>query len=144
MKIAIGSDHAGFKYKEILKVHLQNKGMEVMDFGTNSSESCDYPDYIHPVAESVAKGECIGGIVLGGSGNGEAISANKAAGIRCALCWDEYTARMCKEHNNANLISIGERTISSEMAKKIVDIWLTSKFEGGRHQRRIDKIEVSK
>ncbi len=143
IKLAIGSDHAGFKYKEILKQHLAGKGIEVKDFGTNSDESCDYPDFIRPVAESVAAGDFSCGIVLGGSGNGEAISANKVKGIRCALCWDEYTAAMCKEHNNANVISIGERTVSPEMAVKIVDIWLNGQFEGGRHQIRINKIEVT-
>lgn len=142
IKVAIGSDHAGFKYKEILKQHLTGKGIEVKDFGTYCDESCDYPDFIRPVAESVASGDFPYGIVLGGSGNGEAISANKLQGVRCALCWNEYTAAMCKEHNNANVISIGERTVSAKMAIKIVDIWLKSQFEGGKHQKRINKIEV--
>ena len=142
MKIAIGSDHAGFKYKEKLKFYLAKEGIEVKDFGTYLCKSCDYPDFIRPVAESVASGEYNSGIVLGGSGNGEAISANKVKSVRCALCWDEDTARMCKEHNDANVISIGERTVTPEMVIKIVDIWIESEFQGGRHQRRIDKIEV--
>lgn len=142
MKIAIGSDHAGFKYKQVLIEHLGNSGHEVTDFGTDSDESCDYPDFIRPTAEAVVEGCCEAGIVLGGSGNGEAIAANKVKGVRCALCWNEYTAQMCREHNNANVISIGERTVSPETAVKIVDTWLASTFEGGRHQRRIEKLEA--
>ncbi len=142
MKIAIASDHAGFSYKEIIKEHLNSKGHDVTDFGTISAESCDYPDFIHPAAQSVASGENESGIVLGGSGNGEAIAANKVKGIRCAVCWTIDTAKLAKEHNNANMISIGERTISSELAIQVVDTWLNAEFEGGRHLRRIDKIEM--
>ena len=141
MKIAIGSDHAGVKYKEIICQHLLQQGYDVQDMGTNSTASCDYPDFIRPVAEAVAAGTYDKGIVLGGSGNGEAITANKTAGIRCALCWNQYTAQMCKEHNNANMISIGERTITPQMALAIVDTWLNSEFAGGRHLNRINKIE---
>jgi ribose 5-phosphate isomerase B len=141
MKIAIGSDHAGYKYKQMLIKHMEAKGLEVKDFGTDSDQSCDYPVFCRPVAEEVATGKCDRGIVLGGSGNGEAITANRVAGIRCALCWNEDTARLCREHNNANVISIGERMVSEDMAKKIVDIWLSTDFEGGRHQRRIDLID---
>ncbi len=141
MKIAIGSDHAGFEYKELIKEHLKAKGHNVTDFGTDSNQSCDYPDFIHPVAESVAAESHECGIVLGGSGNGEAIAANKTRGIRCAVCWDIDTARLAKEHNNANIISIGQRTICKEMALEIVDTWLASDFEGGRHLNRINKIE---
>ena len=141
MNIAIASDHAGFRYKAIIKQHLTKNGYLVTDFGTDSDESCDYPDFIRPAAEAVADGTCEKGVVLGGSGNGEAITANKVSKIRCAVCWSEDTARLATEHNNANMISLGERTISSELALRIVDTWLNAKFEGGRHQRRIDKIE---
>ena len=140
-RIAMGTDHAGYELKEILKSHLENQGYEVSDFGTDSSESVDYPDYIRPAAESVASGENDLGIVLGGSGNGEAIVANKVAGIRCGLCWNIDSARLTKEHNNANVISIGARMVDPELAKAIVDTWLTAIYQGGRHQIRIDKIE---
>jgi ribose 5-phosphate isomerase B len=140
-RIAIATDHAGYELKEILKEHLQAQGYEVDDFGTNSSESVDYPDYIRPGAESVASGENDLGIVLGGSGNGEAMVANKVAGIRCGLCWNEQRARLTKEHNNANVISIGARMVSPDLAKLIVDTWLGAEYQGGRHQARIEKIE---
>jgi len=139
-RIAIGSDHAGYEYKERIKAFLEEQGVEVADFGTYSTERVDYPLLIRPVAEAVARGEYPAGIVLGGSGNGEAIVANKVRGIRCAVCWDEYTARMCKEHNDANMISIGQRTIPAEMALRIVDTWLKAEFEGGRHARRVQQI----
>jgi ribose 5-phosphate isomerase B len=139
-KIAIGSDHAGFQYKEKIKAYLTSKGMKVKDFGTSSEESTDYPLWIRPVAEAVAKGEFPAGIVLGGSGNGEAIVANKVKGIRCAVCWSEQTACLAKEHNNANMISLGQRTISADLALKIVDAWLEAEFEGGRHARRVQQI----
>ncbi len=141
MKVAIGSDHAGYQYKEAIKRHLEGKGIDVADFGTDSAESCDYPDFVRPAAEAVAKGEADLGVVLGGSGNGEAITANKVHGIRCAVCWSPETAEWAKTHNNANVIAIGERTITETMALQIVDIWMSAVFEGGRHQRRIDKIE---
>ena len=140
-KIAIGSDHAGFKYKGLIIEHLKAKGFEVKDFGTFSAEACDYPDFIRPTAQAVANGEFDAGIVLGGSGNGEAMSANKVKGIRCALCWSEDTAELSKTHNNANMLSIGERMVSEELALKIVDTWLAAEFEAGRHLRRINKIE---
>ncbi len=138
---AIGNDHAGFRYKEIIKDHLGSMGYSVTDFGTDSAAPVDYPDFIGPTAESVASGEHDYGIVLGGSGNGEAIVANKVRGIRCAVCWNETSARLAKEHNNANMISIGERMVSQEEAILIVDTWMNSKFQGGRHQARIAKIE---
>jgi ribose 5-phosphate isomerase B len=140
-KIAIGSDHAGFQYKERIKAFLESKGVTVTDFGTHSEVRVDYPLLVRPVAEAVARGDFPAGIVLGGSGNGEAIVANKVPGIRCALCWDEYTARMCKEHNDANMISIGQRTITPEMALRIVDAWLTARFAGGRHARRVQQVQ---
>ena len=141
MKIAIGSDHAGFRYKEMLKQHLITQGHEVHDFGTSSTEPVDYPVFIRPVAEAVARGECDRGIVLGGSGNGEAIVANRVRGVRCSLCWNVESARLARAHNNANVLSLGERLISKENAIRIVDVWMTTPFDGGRHQRRIDLID---
>jgi len=141
MKIALGTDHAGFEYKEAIRKHLQTLGHEVQDFGTFSNESVDYPLFIRPAAESVADGLCDLGIVLGGSGNGEAMAANKVKGIRCALCWSEETAKLAKEHNDANVLSIGQRQISEELALKIVDTWLNTEFEGGRHTRRIEMLD---
>ena len=142
MKIAIASDHAGFDYKTKIIQHLVEKKIVVQDFGTHTDAACDYPDFIRPAAAAVAKGDVDLGIVLGGSGNGEAIVANKVKGVRCAVCWNEDTARLAKEHNNANVISMGQRTIDVEMALKIVDTWLASEFEGGRHLTRINKIET--
>jgi ribose 5-phosphate isomerase B len=142
-RIALGSDHAGFKLKETIKSHLQSKGYGVIDCGTDSAAPVDYPDYVRPAAESVAKGECDLGIVFGGSGNGEAIVANKVKGIRCGVCWNEESARLAKEHNNANVIAIGGRMVSERKGIRIVDAWLDAEFQGGRHQRRIDKIEKS-
>ena len=141
MKIAIGSDHAGFIYKEELRKFLGELGHEVKDFGTYSDKSCDYPDFIRPAAKAVAAGEFERGIVLGGSGNGEAIVANKVRGIRCALCWDVRSARLSREHNDANVLSLGERMMAISEAKEIVELWLRTAFEGGRHQKRIEKIE---
>ncbi len=141
MKIAIASDHAGYEDKERLKIFLSNQSHEVMDFGTPSAESCDYPDFIHPAAAAVASGECDRGIVLGGSGNGEAMAANRHCGIRCALCWNEETAALARRHNNANMISIGQRMLNYELAELIVSTWLNTEFEGGRHERRIAKLD---
>jgi ribose 5-phosphate isomerase B len=140
--ISLGTDHAGYEYKEMLKKHLKAKGYDVKDFGTFSPEACDYPDFIRPAAEAVAKGEADAGVVFGGSGNGEAMVANKVRGIRCAVCWNEETARLAKTHNNANVISIGQRMVTAEMMIRMVETWLAATFEGGRHQRRIDKIEA--
>lgn len=142
MKIAIGSDHAGFRYKELIKARLLGLGHEVRDYGTDSTEAVDYPLFIRPVAEAVARGEYERGIVLGGSGNGEAIVANRVKGVRCALCWNIESAQLGRQHNNANVISLGERMISQETALAIVDAWLATPFEGGRHQRRIDLIDA--
>ena len=141
MKIAIGSDHAGFAYKEAIRQFLTAQGHTIEDFGTHSPEPCDYPDFIRPVAEAVAEGRAERGIVLGGSGNGEAMTANKVRGIRCALCWDLVSARLSREHNDANVLSIGERMMSEHDALSIVELWLKTGFDGGRHKRRIDKIE---
>jgi ribose 5-phosphate isomerase B len=141
MKIALASDHAGFAYKESIKSLLQGLGHEVHDFGTNSDASVDYPVYIRPAAEAVAKGECERGIVLGGSGNGEAIVANKVHGVRCSLCWSPDTAGWGREHNDANVLALGQRTISEELALEIVRIWLETAFAGGRHAKRVGQIE---
>lgn len=143
LSIAIGSDHAGFTYKEALKAMLLAEGYVVRDFGTYSAAACDYPDFIRPVAEAVAQGQFDRGIVLGGSGNGEAIVANRVPGIRCGLCWNEQLAVWNRSHNDGNVLSIGERTVSIEDAKKIVRTWLNTPFEGGRHLARIAKIDAS-
>ena len=141
MKIAIASDHAGFEYKEAIRAWLAAHGHEVRDFGPSSAERVDYPDFIRPAAEAVARGECERGIVLGGSGNGEAIVANKVRGVRCGLCWNEESARLNRQHNDANVLSLGQRMIPRDLALRIVEIWLTTSFEGGRHLTRIRKIE---
>ena len=141
MLIAIGSDHAGVAYKAAIVQLLNELGHTVRDFGTDSEEAVDYPDYIRPVAEAVAKGEFERGIILGGSGNGEQMVANKVRGIRCALCWNTTTARLARQHNNANMVSIGERVTGLEEVRDLVRVFLSTDFEGGRHQRRIDKIE---
>jgi ribose 5-phosphate isomerase B len=142
MKIAIGSDHAGFHHKELLKKHLESLGHTVHDFGTDSADPVDYPNFIRPVAEAVARGEFERGIVLGGSGNGEAIVANRVRGIRCAVCWNVDSARLASAHNNANVISLGERLVPADVAIAIVNAWLETPFEGGRHQGRIDLIDI--
>ena len=140
-KIVMGTDHAGYALKEILKEHLRERGFEVADFGAFDESSVDYPDFIHPAARSVAAGESDLGIVLGGSGNGEAMAANKNSGIRCALCWSEESARLAREHNDANMISLGARLTPPDLAKRIVDSWLDAEFEGGRHAGRLAKLE---
>ena len=140
-KIAIACDHAGFKYKEIIKKHLAGS-YEVEDFGTFSEDSVDYPDFVHPAANSVADGKNELGILICGSGNGVQITANKHQKIRCALCWMPELADLARKHNNANMISIPARFIASEIAVEIVDKFLTSEFEGGRHQNRVAKISV--
>jgi ribose 5-phosphate isomerase B len=142
MKIAIGSDHAGFRYKEEIKRWLTERGHEVHDVGTHSEEPVDYPLFIRPAAEAVVRGDCERAIVLGGSGNGEAMAANRLKGIRCALCWNAETARLGRQHNDANALSIGERMIPLETALEIVRIWLETPFEGGRHQRRIELLDA--
>lgn len=142
MKLGIGSDHAGFEYKEAIKEHLSKLGHEVVDFGTYSSESTDYPTFIRPVALAVANHDVERGIVLGGSGNGEAIVANRVKGIRCAVCWNLESATLARSHNNANMISLGERMMTEAIALQIVDTFLATEFDGGRHQRRIDMIDL--
>ncbi len=142
MKISLGTDHAGFHLKEKVKALLESLGHEVKDFGTFSEETVDYPKFVRPAAEAVASGECERGIVFGGSGNGEAMSANKVRGVRCALCWNEEVARLSRQHNDANVLSLGERVIPEEIALAVVEVWLTTPFEGGRHAARIAQLDV--
>src|SRR5437763_13895565 len=137
MKISLGSDHAGFKLKERVKALLLELAHGVKDVGTSSEEPVDYPLFIRPAAELVARGECQRGIVFGGSGNGEAMAANKVHGVRCALCWSLESARLSRQHNDANVLSMGERLIPEDLALTIVRIWLETGFDGGRHQRRV-------
>jgi ribose 5-phosphate isomerase B len=141
MKIAIASDHAGYRYKSILSRFLTDAGHDLVDFGTYSDQPADYPDYVRPAADAVARGEVDRGIVLGGSGNGEAIVANRLRGIRCTVCWNTESARLARAHNDANMLSIGERMISEEELREIILTWLMTPFEGGRHARRIEKID---
>jgi ribose 5-phosphate isomerase B len=143
VKIAIASDHAGYEAKEAIRRHLVSLGHDVRDFGTGSPESCDYPDFIIPAARAVARGECERGIVLGGSGNGEAIAANKVRGIRAAVIHDAYTAAMARKHNDANVASFGARVVPAEKLLDLVRIFLETPFEGGRHERRLEKIAAA-
>ncbi len=142
MKIAIGSDHAGFEYKQRIIEHLERLGHEVHDFGTSSTEPADYPLFCRPPAEAVARGAADRCIVLGGSGNGEAIVANRVRGIRCTLCWNLESARYARMHNDANVLSIGERLVAAADLEPILKVWMETPFEGGRHQRRIDEIDA--
>ncbi|MDX1962321.1 MAG: ribose 5-phosphate isomerase B [Pirellulales bacterium] len=141
MHISLGCDHAGFEYKEAIKAYLQQAGHTVTDFGTHSTESVDYPDFIFPAARAVAAGQADRAIVLGGSGNGEGMAANRVRGVRCALCWSEQTATWARQHNNANALALGARTIDLDLALRLVKIWLETPFEGGRHVRRIEKLD---
>lgn len=140
-RIALGTDHAGFAYKEAVRKMLESLNYPVLDKGTFTDEACDYPVFVIPAARAVASGECQYGVVFGGSGNGEAMAANKVKGIRCAVCWNKWTAQMARQHNDANVISIGARTVSEAQALEIVQTWLEGIFEGGRHLRRIQLIE---
>ena len=141
-KLAIASDHAGFEMKEKVKEYLEGKEFEIKDFGAYSSDSSDYPDYAHPMAEAIENGEFPLGITLCGSGNGINITANKHSGIRSAICWRVDIAQLAREHNDANVCAIPARFIDFELAKEIVDTFLSTDFEGGRHQRRVDKIPI--
>ena len=141
MKIALGTDHAGYEHKEAIAAHLRSLGHEVRDHGTFSAENVDYPDFVVPAARSVVTGDADRAVVLGGSGNGEAMAANRIRGVRCALCWNEETAELGRRHNDANCLSLGARQVSIELALKIVDLWLSTGFEGGRHARRIEKLD---
>lgn len=142
MKISLGTDHAGFRLKEKVKELLGSLGHEVVDYGTFSEEPVDYPVFVRPAAEAVACGECERGIVFGGSGNGEAMTANKVRGVRCALCWSEESARLSRQHNDANVLSLGERLVPEALALAIVRLWLDTPFEGGRHARRIAQLDL--
>ena len=139
-KIAIGCDHGGFAYKDAIIELLKNQDIEVSDFGTDSDASVDYPDFIHPVAEYVENENVDLGVILCGSGNGAAMSANKHQGIRAALCWTEELSALARQHNNANIISIPARFVSKELALEMVKVFISTEFEGGRHERRVKKI----
>lgn len=141
MRLAIASDHAGFRYKTLLREYLAALGHEVVDFGTDSEASVDYPDFIRPAAVAVARGECERGIVIGGSGNGEAMCANRVRGVRCAVCWNETSARLARAHNDSNMLSLGQRLLAVEDVRAIANAWLTTPFEGGRHAGRIAKLD---
>jgi ribose 5-phosphate isomerase B len=143
VRIAIGADHAGFLLKEHLKGTLQRLGHGVEDFGTHSEESIDYPPICVAVGQAVVEGRAERGIVLGGSGQGEQIAANKVIGVRAALCHDLYTARLSREHNDANVLAMGGRIVANGLADEIVSVWLKTPFEGGRHQRRLDQIAAA-
>lgn len=142
-KIAIGSDHAGFRYKSTIVAWLKQQGYQIFDAGTDSEDSVDYPDHIHPVADAVENGEVSKAIILCGSGNGAAMTANKHQGIRAALCWNTELAALARQHNDANILAIPGRFVDEATALEMVRIFLETSFEGGRHQRRVDKISCS-
>ncbi|MDN5347023.1 MAG: ribose 5-phosphate isomerase [Clostridia bacterium] len=142
LRLALGSDHGGFKLKEEIKKFLEEQGIPYRDFGTFNAEAVDYPDFARPVAEAVARGECDRGILCCGTGIGVAIAANKVPGIRAALCHDTFSARAAREHNDANILTMGERVIGPGLAREIVATWLASEFAGGRHARRVEKIKA--
>jgi len=142
MRIAVASDHAGFRYKEMVAGYLRRHGHEVVDYGTQSEDPVDYPDFIRLAARAVAEADAERGIVFGGSGNGEAMTANRLRGVRCALVWSEESARLASAHNDANMISIGQRLVSPEQALAFVDLWLSTPFDAGRHAARIAKIDA--
>jgi ribose 5-phosphate isomerase B len=141
MRVAIGSDHAGFRLKEALAAHLKELGHDALDLGTDSEEPADYPPICAAVGRAVRDGVADRGVVLGGSGQGEQIAANKVRGVRAALCHDLYMARMSRQHNDANVLSIGARVVAPELAREILEVWLDTSFEGGRHDRRVRQIE---
>ncbi|MDR0539425.1 MAG: ribose 5-phosphate isomerase B [Spirochaetaceae bacterium] len=140
MKIAVASDHGGFALKQELAAFLRAKNLDIIDYGCNSPESCDYAVYGYKAAQAVAQGICDGGILVCGTGAGISLAANKVTGIRCTLCGDPATAHLTKQHNNANMIALGGRIVGGELAKMIVEAWLSAEFEGGRHQRRVGQI----
>ena len=142
MRISVGADHRGFELKERIKIYLTELGHEVTDFGTDSTESVDYPDFGFRVAESVAKGNVDFGITVCWTGNGMNIVANKVKGVRSALCLNEDMAMLARAHNNANVLALASNFVSASMAKKILDVWLSTEFEGGRHIQRLDKIKI--
>lgn len=140
MKVGLGSDHGGFELKEHIKEYLEKQGIEYIDYGTYSADSVDYPDYGKKLSQAVVSGEVDRGIAICGTGIGISIACNKVKGIRCALCSDTYSARMSVEHNNANILALGGRVLGKDLALEIVSTWLKAKFQGGRHERRINKI----
>jgi len=140
MRIGLGSDHGGFELKKTIEEHLRGKGIDCVDYGTHTKDSCDYPEYGYKVARAVVAGECDYGILVCGTGIGISLAANKVDGIRCAVVSDTFSAEMSKAHNNANMLALGERVVGKGLALKIVDTWLATEFEGGRHQARVDKI----
>ena len=140
-RIAIASDHAGYSYKQLIKEWLASQGHQVTDFGTDSAAPVDYPAIIRPLAEAVGRGEFGRAIILGGSGNGEAIVANRVANVRCTVCWNVASARLARQHNDANILSLGERLLARDEVMAIVETWLTTPFDGGRHARRIKQID---
>ncbi|MGN6567291.1 MAG: ribose 5-phosphate isomerase B [Flavipsychrobacter sp.] len=142
LPLAIGSDHAGYEYKEAIKKVLVNAGWMVDDKGTYSTESTDYPDYAHPVAKMVEEGKATVGVLICGSGEGVCMTANKHQGVRAALCWNEEVAQLARQHNNANIICLPARFVSIADAEKMVDVFLSTAFEGGRHERRVEKIAL--
>lgn len=142
IKVAMASDHAGYEMKELLKTILTEKGYEVKDYGTNSTDSCDYPDYAHPCAEAVENGECAFGVAMCGSGNGIAMTLNHHKGVRAAICWLPELASLARQHNDANVLVLPARFISEAEAESILEAWLSAEFEGGRHVRRVEKIPV--
>ncbi|MBX5464144.1 MAG: ribose 5-phosphate isomerase B [Clostridia bacterium] len=142
MKVALGADHGGFALKEAIRGWLEQAGHEVLDFGTHSEEACDYPDLARPAAEAVARGEAERAILVCGTGIGMSIVANKVAGVRAALCHDAYTARLSREHNDANVLCLGGRVLGPGVAREMVEIWLATPFAGGRHARRVAKVEA--
>ena len=143
MRIGFAAYHAGFRYKTLVAEHLRRLGHQVRDFGTNSEEPVDYPDFIRPCALAVSQGQLERGIILGGSGNGEAMAANRIRGVRCAVSWDEESARLSRAHNDANILSLGQRLVPEQHVLAIVDVWLSTPFEAGRHVARIKKLDAS-
>ena len=141
MRIGLASDHAGFRYKAVVGEHLRHLGHEVQDFGAMSEDRVDYPDFVGPLAGAVAQGQLDRGVVFGGSGNGEAMAANRFRGVRCAVAWNVESARLARAHNDANVLSIGQRLVPEEQLLVIVDVWLATEFEGGRHVARIRKLD---
>ena len=141
MRLGVASDHAGFRFKTLVAQHLRGLGHEVQDFGAPSEDPVDYPDFVRPLARTVAEGGLERGFVFGGSGNGEAMSANRCPGVRCAVAWDLESARLSRAHNDANVLSLGQRLVPENQVLAIVDLWLATAFEGGRHVARIRKLD---
>ena len=141
MPIALASDHAGYRYKRLLHEWLATEGHVIVDFGTDSEQPVDYPDFVHPAAGAVARGECERGIVVGGSGNGEAMAANRHRGVRCAICWNDEVARLSRSRTDANMLALGQRLLDEVTVRRIVSAWLVTSFEGGRHDRRLARVD---